>query len=849
MKKIVWFVSLLLSCMALNAAPVCLEEARALGQRFVNANFEFSKQSADLDLVYAMPAFYVFNVGETGFLIMSADDSYRPVIAYSDDGVFRPDDMAPALQEYLENLNSFRMQRGSVAASMEAEQDWHSLRKYGTLVSRHGGREATFLVRTKWNQNYPYNYCCPADPAGPGGHAYAGCVATAAAQVMKYWDHPLQGQGSHTYTPADNPQYGPITVNFGEAIYDWDNMPNTISGSSPVVQLEAVGQLIYHAGVSVDMNYRPGSSGATTSMLCTSMPEYFDYTSQMVNIKREDYTHEEYMQFLIDAIDMNWPMVHRGGGHAYVLDGYNDQGLVHFNWGWSGSNDGWYDIDDHNYTDGESVIYNVVPSAIYSATPSMPTNLTVTPADNDELSATVTWNNPSVTLLDTPLTSIDQIVVMRGNEVVFTEDDVTPGAAMSFVDDGIPAFDTYTYTVYAVVNGQRGKSAVMKGIVVGPSCPWKFVISSSNFQGWRGAYIAVYSMSGEEVKRVSVSNSTPIIEEVDIPLGMVKMAWKPSEGSVGNYTITINIKDFDNVSVYSYSGNISGMGEGVFFESNNACGNTSVCGTPSNLTANQDADDEHAIVLNWTGVDDPGYGYVIYRDSVVLRQINDGSVQYRDEDVPAGGHCYQVAVFCESGMSGEFSNMVCEPSGACHAPRNLDFELTSNYKCKLIWDAPEPHDGLSGYFLYRKRGSEDYRRIKLLGANATSYTDNTLYDEGDYYYKLVARYNSLECNSAPAAYKYDPNQYYLHFYYSLTQTDETHREVRVYPNPTDGMLKIEAASMTQITVYNLVGQAVYEGKVSGNEAAVDMSMFGSGVYMVRIQTEEGCFVQKISVLK
>ena len=102
------------------------------------------------------------------------------------------------------------------------------LEKTGRMVSRHGGREDEFLVQTTWNQNYPYNYFCPEGDGGPGGHCYAGCVATAAAQLMKYWNHPLQGQGSHTYYPEDHPEYGPLTANFGETTYDWDNMPNSI---------------------------------------------------------------------------------------------------------------------------------------------------------------------------------------------------------------------------------------------------------------------------------------------------------------------------------------------------------------------------------------------------------------------------------------------------------------------------------------------------------------------------------------------------------------------------------------------------------------------------------------------
>ena len=848
MKKVILLAALFLYGTTLLANPVGIEEARSLGQRFVQSTFAFTRQSTELTLIDAQPAYYIFNVGDSGFVILSSDDYYRPVIGYSDEHVFDLDNMAPALQYYLDQINANRIGRVCGNTPMEVANDWISLREKGHLVSRHGGRPASYLVSTQWNQNYPYNYCCPADPDGPGGHVYAGCVATAAAQLMKYWNHPLHGTGSHTYTPEDNPQYGPITVNFGQATYDWDNMPNTITSASPIEQLEAIGQLIYHAGVAVDMNYRPTSSGAVTGRLCEVMPQYFFYTDQMLNLYRENYTKEAYLDMIFRSIDMGWPMVHRGGGHAYVLDGYDDYGFVHFNWGWGGSGDSWFDIDDHNYTEGESVIYNFVPAEIYSATPNNPTGLTATPALANALSVEVAWTNPSLTLTNQNLTAIDRIVVMRGNEIIYTEDNVTPGAAMSFVDNGIPCFDSYEYTVYAITNGQRGKSAVIDGIIVGPTCQWKYVVSSSNFQGWHGAYIAVYNAVGTEIARVTANSSTPDVVQVSMPLGMVRLAWVPSEESL-SFNITFNVKDSDNNSMYNYSGNINAMEAGVFYEGNNGCGASPDCGTPSGLTATRDDDDETSIHLQWTGVDNPGYGYIIYRDDELIRLIVDGTTEFTDENVPIGGHCYQVATLCEGGMSGETSNMSCESSGVCHAPRNFDYELTANFKCKLMWDRPDPDEGLSGYELFRKTNTTEYKRIKLLNANATSYTDNSVNNEGDYYYKLVAYYSDLDCYSAPAAYKYNPNQYFIHFYYSVTETGESQDGIKVYPIPTKGMLKIEATRMNQVSVYNLMGQMILEELVNGNECTINMKEFGSGMYLVKIGTADGFVTKKITVIE
>lgn len=846
MKRLISILAIILGGFCLNAAPVSLEEAQSLAQRFVNNTFEASRQSENITLVYSMPSFYVFNVGENGFVILSADDSYSPLIGYSNENAFEPDNMAPALEDYLNGLNEERMQRGFVNASVEVASDWASLREYGRMVSRFGGKDASYLVTTKWNQNYPYNYCCPAADGGPGGHVYAGCVATAAAQLMRYWSHPLQGTGSHTYTPQDNPQYGPLTANFGATTYDWDNMPDQINANSPVEQLEAIGTLIYHCGVAVDMNYRPTSSGAQTALLCTVMPQYFSYTNYMANYYRDSYTKEAYLNMIFKAIDKEWPMVHRGGGHAYVLDGYDDNGLVHFNWGWSGSNDGFFDIDGHNYTDGQSVIYNYVPADIYSATPNVPTNVVATAVGEDELSVTVSWKNPSKTLTNQNLASIDRIVVMRDNTIIYTDDNVTPGADMSFVDNDIPCFNAYTYRVYAVAGGQIGESAFAENVNVGPTCQWSFVVSSQNIQGWRNSQIALYNAAGRKFGSVSATGSSVSILNAQIPVGEVKMAWEPS-GETSSYDITFNIKNSQNQSVYSYSGNIQDMAEGVFFSTNNGCGNAAPTQAPTDLVATNDGEN---IVLSWNPASEKdGYGYNVYRDGLLVRLVSDN--EYVDEVPAIGGHCYQVCYLGFGGQS-DFTNESCANAGeGCDSPNNLWYTMQTNFKPIITWEAADNMSADDGYAVYRKDGEDgEYTRIKILGSNKLEYKETkTLTDGVWYYYKVMAIHADPECTSAPAKATYG-NEYFVKYYYSLDAVDENlEQSVNIYPNPTNGNIKIEAEMLEHVAVYNLVGQKVYEENISGNDCVIDMKLFGSGIYMVKVKSSTGFTTKKISVIE
>lgn len=852
-KHILILLALVLACLSMHANPVGQETARRLGQSFAASNFEFSRQSSDLNLVYTAfsdrgeACYYVFNIGDTGFVIIAGDDHYRPVIGYSEEGIFDPGDMAPALVDYLEGVRQGVMEAAATPAAQPAvAADWAMLEKTGRMVSRHGGREDEYLVETKWNQNYPYNYFCPEGDGGPGGHCYAGCVATAAAQLMRYWSHPIQGQGSHTYYPEDHPEYGPLTANFGETTYDWANMPNSISSSSPIEQIEAVALLIYHAGVSVDMNYRPSSSGAVTGLLCQTMPAYFFYTDQMANLYREEYTHEGYMQLIIKAIDMNWPMVHRGGGHAYVLDGYNDNDMVHFNWGWSGSSDGWFNIDEHGYTEGESVIYNYVPAEIYAATPNMPTDLNVVASTDGTLSAALTWKNPLITLTNQNLAAIDQIVVERNGQVVFTEDNPTPGAEMSIVDETVPYYDVFDYAVYAVVNGQRGASAVAEKVLVSPTCNWKIIMQSSAFQGWNGGYVILYSGTGKEICRLTTTNSSSQSVEFAVPVGQVSFGWSRPRNNVNN--VTIIIKDSENNTMYTYQGNTSGLTEGILLEANNGCGNEMNVQAPYNLRA---ATEEGDATLTWEmSGDEPEYGYLVYRDDQRIAMVVGGeSRMYVDEDLTAG-HCYTVTALGLGGET-EHSNETCASAGDCMGASDFDYEYVGeNYKIKLSWTRPEVSTGLSGYYLYRKFGEEGtYEKIKQLGASATVYTDNTANVQGDYYYRLYAYYGGIDCTSAPASLKDDPTKFYLKVYYSPTEVDENQASaLKLYPNPAQQSLSLEAEGMTYIEVYDVLGQLVYQQETESNNLTLNVSDWMEGLYFVKVQTQSGWFIRRVSIV-
>lgn len=856
-KYLMSLLALALGIGMVQANPVNVSHAKYVGQQFVQANFEQSRQSQDLTLVYTGTStrgeacFYVFNVGNEGFVMVSADDFYRPIIGYSDERAFDAENINPELGYMLDKLITSRTGKFTGKATPKIAAEWQSVMNSGRLISRNGGREKFYLVQTKWDQGSPYNYYCPEAAGGPGGRVYAGCVATAMSQMMKYWNHPLQGAGSHT---DYNSGYGPLSANFGETTYDWDNMPLQLNNNSPQEQIEAVALLMYHCGIAVDMHYAIDGSGAYSQDVPPRISQHFGYTNQAVLRSRDSYTYDNWAQMLKESFDMGWPLYYSGqgpeGGHAFVCDGYDDNGFFHYNWGWSGSGDDYYDFDKIEYNSSDGAIFNFVPTEIYNSTAQAPTNLNVTPAANNVLSATVSWTNPSKTLNNSNLTSIDQIVVCRDGEVVYTEDNVAPGANMTITDNSVPRFDYFVYTVYAIVNGNHGKIVYSDKIGFGPTCDWTINVTQASFTGFRGGKIHVYNAAGTEFASVTTTTSSVQSFPVDIPLGNVSFGWTvPTQ--TGSFNMAFTIKDAQNNTVYTFSGNSDDMAEGVFFETSNSCGNSVGAGVPSNLIALVDDENPTNINVSWDPISEDGYGYVVYRDGMLHRLIPEGT-SFVDENAPIGGHCYYVGYLYDGGENGQYSNESCATSGACYAATNFDFEYTgNNYKIKLKWDKPEPNDGLSGYYLFRKFGEDsNYERIKLLSGSATSYTDNSATQEGDYYYKLYAYYGDLDCISAPAYWIGNHNQFYLHAPYSSDGVNEIESSsVVVFPNPTTSRFTVEGQGLNRVTVYNLVGQMVYEMDCQGDSVDINLSNVETGVYMVRILTDNGDVTKRITVIR
>ena len=848
MKKLLTLVlAVILGIGTISAKSVDVNTAKSLGQMFVQANFEKTMR-ADLQLYYTVtsdngePCVYVFNIGNEGFVMVAASDNVCPILAYSENGPFdasNPYNGAMFMLETYKNSISYAIEK-NIKATPKIAGQWESLRNCGRLSNKRGGTVGP-LVRTKWNQNSPYNLYAPAAAGGPGGRCYAGCVATAMSQVMKYWDHPAQGTGSHT---DYNSGFGPLTANFGATTYHWELMPRTLSGASQE-QIEAVATLMYHCGIAVDMHYAIDGSGAFSADVPPAMANYFDY-NYCIQRQRSSYSLDNWVAMLKAEFDLGRPVYYSGqsseGGHAFVADGYNEDDFISFNFGWSGTDDNWYQVDAIDYHTSAAAIFNYVPSAVYQNTVQAPTNFTVVKTNDLAQEATVSWTNPTKTVANQNITSIDQVIVTRDDMVIYTANNPTPGAAMSFVDDNVPCYSTFDYKVYVVCNGVNGAPAKASESF-GPTCQWKIVATTTNMGGWKSGYLISYDGAGREIDRFTMTNGNPATYNMYLTIGKVSFAWK---AGTENVALTFKIKDSSGTIVYEYNGNSNDIPAGTLYSCNNGCGNTAPTEVPSDLYATQDGDN---IILTWEGTAKTNYGFNIYRDGLLCELAHTN--EFVDVAPAIGGHCYQVCVLGDGGES-LMSNEACGTAGeGCDAPQNEWYYKQANGKPVITWELPENTEGLSGFYVYRKVGEDgEYERVKILNANKTEYKETKTMVEGVwYYYRVLAYYKDIDCFSAPAKCMYG-NEYYVRVLFSLDGVDEIEAQnVQVYPNPAKDILTVKAENLSSVVVYNSLGQRVLAQEINGDETTINTSDFEAGIYMVRIMANGNEITRKISVVK
>jgi len=357
----------------LIAQPVNINTAKAIAGHHLAAtsgsslksagskgkNFQFTSVKATVENNDTL--YYILNdTINKGFVIVSADKRAWPILAYSTEGNLNETNQPEAFTAWMENrkqeIESIKL--NNLQPDSATTASWQNLNLKNLTVEE---TSVEPLIQTQWDQGCYYNYMCPTDTQSPFcGHVPTGCTITAMAQIMKYWNYPTKGTGTHLYNHST---YGNLSADFGSTTYQWSQMPNSVTS-----QNDAVATLMYHCGVSLDAEYGPSSTGAFNPR--DALVQYFNYSSNAMLVNREGFTTSEWIQLLKSELDLQHPIWYTGGdslvAHSFICDGYQDADYFHFNWGWSGSSDGYFYIGNLNtgwysFNEYQSALIKILP--------------------------------------------------------------------------------------------------------------------------------------------------------------------------------------------------------------------------------------------------------------------------------------------------------------------------------------------------------------------------------------------------------------------------------------------------------------------------------------------------------
>ncbi len=356
------------------ASPVDSNYAKQIASHFLQCVLKSSSPELHcLPTETGTPSpYYIFNF-DNGFVIVSGDDRRLPILGYSTSAPFQKNEIPLPLKATLQNQpRQSRNPENPYGNSNKIHQHWQ------TLVSENVANDDIIsvgpFIQTTWGQSPYYNMLCPADNLSVSGHAVAGCIAVAMAQILNYHQFPSNGFGSHEYIST---HYGRLFADFGNTTYYYDQMPNALTEYSSMQEKNAVATLIYHCGVAIETDYGPESSsgypiGNAPSGLY-ALKNYFGFEDAISLRKNYFSTTQEWEDTLRHQLDSGYPFILSGQGtdsHTFLCDGYqiiDGQTFFHINWGWKGNNNGYFSLthlcpESYDYTYQQKAIINLYPT-------------------------------------------------------------------------------------------------------------------------------------------------------------------------------------------------------------------------------------------------------------------------------------------------------------------------------------------------------------------------------------------------------------------------------------------------------------------------------------------------------
>ena len=303
-----------------NAEPITQARALSIATKYIsNPKLSNDTPKTRSSQANEQPAYYIFtNPNDKKFVIISGESKLNELVGYGDKMTENPNDQPPYFKLFLKEYERVVKEVRSKAAT--------------TTPQRPIKRKVEPLLTCKWSQYDPFNKYTP---LSNGQHTPTGCVATATAQVMFYNKWPKNRPQDYIASTGDDAKKS--------ATYWWDEMKNTTNDMRTEHSRQAVGVLMSDIGKAVNMRYYYRGSDSNLQYACNALRDKFDYTVRYLD--KNFLPANDFLNEVMQEISDGYPVLVVGGPHAFVYDGYDEQGLIHTNWGWGGENDGYFDIN------------------------------------------------------------------------------------------------------------------------------------------------------------------------------------------------------------------------------------------------------------------------------------------------------------------------------------------------------------------------------------------------------------------------------------------------------------------------------------------------------------------------
>ena len=378
-KTLLLALSLALTCGTLRSAPIDPITAQKAAYNFMltRPGFDTLKiQNIRLEFTSTRMSdnsgnsFYAFSAGSHGFVIIAADDRVFPVLAYSTTSALEPQALPAPARQLLDGYRQQTVNEQNCTQPLTHEKNamWDRLVNGRPAVTRKSIQTVGPLISTLWNQRPYYNRYCPYDTIEET-NSVTGCVATAMAQIIRYWKWPEHGYGSCAYTHY---KYGYLETDYSKNEYKYNNMPIALDKFSSETEIDAVARLMSDCGIGVGMGYSPSGSGSQVMEAGGGR-----YSAEFVMRNHFGYVYDEavykyliptqWLRLVKNDLDNGRPIIFRAshedmGGHCFICDGYDENGMFHFNWGWGGAHDGYYLMDSaYGFNIYQGAIFGLMP--------------------------------------------------------------------------------------------------------------------------------------------------------------------------------------------------------------------------------------------------------------------------------------------------------------------------------------------------------------------------------------------------------------------------------------------------------------------------------------------------------